>query len=73
MATKYDDYAQKFETIRFRREDRILEMTVHTNGDSLRWGPTAHTELEQAFLDVGRDPENQIVILSEPPVVLTFP
>ena len=43
MTTQYDDYAKKFETIKFRREDGILEMTVHTNNDSLRWGPTAHT------------------------------
>jgi enoyl-CoA hydratase/carnithine racemase len=64
MATKYDDYAKKFETIKFKREDGILEMTVHTNGDSLRWGPVAHTELEQAFLDIGRDPENQLIILT---------
>ena len=34
MATQYDDYANKFETIKFKREDGILEMTVHTNGDS---------------------------------------
>ena len=64
MATKYDDYAKKFETIKFKREAGILEMTIHTNNDSLRWGPTAHTELEQAFLDVGRDLENEVVILT---------
>lgn len=64
MTTQYDDYAKKFETIKFKREDGILEMTVHTNGDSLRWGPVAHTELEQAFLDIGRDLENQIIILT---------
>lgn len=62
--TKFDDYANKFETIRFRREDGILEMTIHTKGDSLRWGPVAHADLEQAFLDIGRDPENQIIILT---------
>jgi enoyl-CoA hydratase/carnithine racemase len=60
----FDEYAKKFQTIRFRREDGILEMTVHTDGDSLRWGPTAHAELEQAFLDVGRDPENQVILLT---------
>lgn len=62
--TKFDDYAQKFQTIRFRREDGILEMTLHTNGDSLRMGPVPHTEMEQAFLDIGRDPENQVIILT---------
>ena len=41
MATMYDDYAKKFETIKFKREEGILEMTIDTNNDSLRWGPTA--------------------------------
>lgn len=62
--TKFDDYAQKFQTIRFRREDGILEMTLHTNGDSMRFGPIPHGELEQAFLDIGRDPENQVIIVT---------
>jgi enoyl-CoA hydratase/carnithine racemase len=62
--TALDGYATKFENIRFRREDGILEMTLHTDGGPLRWGPTAHAELEQAFLDIGRDPENQIIILT---------
>lgn len=60
----FDEYKDKFQTVRFRREDGILEMTIHTNGDSLRWGPTAHADLEQAFLDVSRDAENQVVILT---------
>ncbi|MPZ44556.1 MAG: enoyl-CoA hydratase/isomerase family protein [Betaproteobacteria bacterium] len=64
MPTQLKDYADKYETIRFRREDGILEMTLHSNGDSLRWGPAAHSNLEEAFNDVGRDPENQIVILT---------
>ena len=58
------DYADKFETIRFRREDGILEVTVHTGGDSLRWGRLPHAELEQAFLDIARDRDNQVVILT---------
>ena len=62
--TKLDDYAQKFETIRFRREDGILEMTLHTNGGSQRFGPVPHSEMEQAFLDVSRDPDNQVIILT---------
>ncbi|KPK19460.1 MAG: crotonase [Betaproteobacteria bacterium SG8_41] len=62
--TKLDDYAQKFETIRFRREEGILEMTLHTNGGSQRFGPVPHAEMEQAFLDVSRDPDNQVIILT---------
>jgi enoyl-CoA hydratase/carnithine racemase len=62
--TKLDDYAQKFETIRFRREEGILEMTLHTNGGSQRFGPVPHAEMERAFLDVSRDPENHVIILT---------
>jgi len=62
--TVFEDYKEKFQGIRFRREDGILEMTVHTEGNSLRWGPTAHAELEQAFLDIGRDADNQVIILT---------
>jgi enoyl-CoA hydratase/carnithine racemase len=62
--TSYQDYSSKFETIRMRRERGILELRVHTNDGPLRWSLVAHDELEQAFLDVGRDPENQVVILT---------
>jgi enoyl-CoA hydratase/carnithine racemase len=60
----FADYANKFETIRMRREDGILELTLHTDGGSLRWGRLPHRELEQAFLDIGRDRENKVVILT---------
>jgi enoyl-CoA hydratase/carnithine racemase len=60
----FADYAQKFRTIRMRREGGILEMTLHTDGGPLRWGRLPHRELEQAFLEVGRDRENHVVILT---------
>jgi hypothetical protein len=47
MPTPLEHYAAKYETIRFRREDGILEMTLHTLGDPLRWAPTAHSNLEE--------------------------
>jgi enoyl-CoA hydratase/carnithine racemase len=62
--TALADYVDKFETIRFRREDGILEVTVHTDGGSLQWGRLPHAELEQAFLDIARDRDNQVVILT---------
>lgn len=60
----FEDYAERFETIRMRREDGILEMTLHTNGGSLRWGFLPHHELQEAFLQVGRDRENHVIILT---------
>ena len=39
-------------------------MTFHTNGGPLQWGGGPHSELPQAFADVGSDPENRIVIMT---------
>lgn len=60
----FESYSEKFQTIRMRREDGILELTVHTDGGSLRWGRLPHQELEQAFSDIARDPDNHVVILT---------
>ncbi|MEW5984547.1 MAG: enoyl-CoA hydratase/isomerase family protein [Acidobacteriota bacterium] len=60
----FAEYAEKFGTVRMRREDGILEVTLHTEGASLRWGPAAHADLVQAFLEISRDCENLVVILT---------
>jgi enoyl-CoA hydratase/carnithine racemase len=59
----FDEYANKFETIRMTRADGVLEMHFHTNGGPLVWNLLSHREFEQAFLDVGRDRENEVVIM----------
>jgi enoyl-CoA hydratase/carnithine racemase len=64
LRTKFDDYAQKYQTIRMRREDGILELTLHTEGGPLRWGRLPHAELEEAFHNIARDRDNQIVIMT---------
>lgn len=64
LRTKFEDYANKYKTIRMRREDGILELTLHTEGRSLRWGRLPHAELEEAFHHIARDRENQIVIMT---------
>ena len=61
---KLADYENKYKHIKFRREDGILEMTVHSQRRSLRWGREPHGELVQAFLDIGRDRENHVVIMT---------
>lgn len=65
--TELKDYAEKYQGIRFTRESGVLEMTLHTHGGPARWGSSPdslHTELPLAFLDVGNDPENRVVILT---------
>lgn len=62
--TQLSDYAHKFEHIKFQRERGIMEVTFHTEDGPLQWGLGPHREFEQAFLDIGRDPENEVVILT---------
>jgi len=64
LRANFDDYRDRYETISFRRDNGVLEMTLGTDGGPLRWGRQAHAELEDAFLHIGRDRENQIVIMT---------
>jgi enoyl-CoA hydratase/carnithine racemase len=62
-----DDYASKYTGIRFTRDGGVLEMTLHTRGGPAKWGSSRdclHAELGEAFLDLARDPENKIVLLT---------
>lgn len=61
------DYADRYETIRFERNDGVLEMTLHSKGGEVLWNvsPTGHhNELGLAFADIARDTENKVVILT---------
>jgi len=60
----FDDYAGAFEHVSMRREDGILELTLHSEGKSLVWGSAPHTELGHCFARVGCDPENKVIILT---------
>ena len=62
--TTFDEYSGKYETVRMERENGILQITLHTNGESLQWGEVPHRELPNAFRDIGSDPENRVVIMA---------
>ena len=64
LRVNLEDYCDKYETIKFHREDGILEMTLGTDGGPLVWCRQAHAEMEEAFLNIGRDRENQVVIIT---------
>lgn len=61
---RFDDYRDAYQHVRMRREDGILELTLHSDGGSLHWGSGPHTELGHCFADVGTDPENRLIILT---------
>ena len=61
---RLEEYANKYETVKFERRDGILQMTFHSHGGSLKWGGPAHGEFGYAFADIGSDTENRVVILT---------
>lgn len=64
MSTSLPDYREKYAHARLERADGILEVTLHTDGDTLVWGDGPHTELGHLFTDIGADPENRVVVLT---------
>src|SRR5262245_28163680 len=62
--SSFDEYANKYQTVRMERRNGILLVTLHTEGQSLRWGFLPHGELPEAFHDIGADRENRVVILT---------
>lgn len=64
VPTTFESYRDKYRTIALKRTDGILEMRFHTDGGPLHWSLLAHNEFEDAFLQVGRDRGNEVVIMT---------
>lgn len=60
----FEGYRNKYSQIRLERRKGILQMTLHTDGGPLQWGPVIQDELVRAFTDVGADRDNRIVIMT---------
>ena len=61
---QFEDYCDKYANLSMRRGEGMLEITLGTDGGPLQWGRQAHAELEEAFLNIGRDRQNQLVIMT---------
>jgi enoyl-CoA hydratase/carnithine racemase len=67
IMARLDTYKDKYRFIDLKREDGILQVTLHKNGGPAEWGAYVggiHDELGDAFYRIGRDPDNVIVILT---------
>lgn len=65
--SRLQNYQNSFRNIRFERRDGILQVSLHTEGGSLQWGAledSVHAQLGQAFYEIGRDPDNRVMILT---------
>ena len=60
----FQDYAQKYQSIRMERQNGILEISFHTGGGPLQWGGVPHEEFPRAFYDIGSDPANRVIIMT---------
>ena len=60
----FDEYSTAYDHVSMRREDGILELTLHSGEGSLIWGSSPHTELGFCFADVGADPDNRVIVLT---------
>ena len=61
---RLEDYQDRFQYVKFERDDGILQMTLHSDGDTLQWGSGPHTELPEVFHTVGTDTENKVIIMT---------
>ena len=64
MKPVFDEYSVAYNHVAITRSEGIIELTLHSNGDSLIWGAGPHTELGYCFADVAADPDNRVVILT---------
>jgi enoyl-CoA hydratase/carnithine racemase len=62
--SRFDVYKSKYTSIQLERTDGILQMTLHTDGQPLRWGPVIQSELVDAFTEIGADRDNRIIIMT---------
>src|SRR2546427_1385610 len=63
-AHTFESYRDRYENLRMKRENSILEVALHTRGGPLVFNGYVHEALVRAFRDIGDDPENHVVILT---------
>jgi len=63
MAT-FQQYATKYPFLKMERERGILQVTFHTDGGPLKITDALHSDLQYAWVDIGSDPENKVIILT---------
>ncbi len=61
---KFEEYVDKYNHVRMERRNGILQLQLHTDGGTLRWGEGPHSELGKCFYDIGSDPENKVIIMT---------
>jgi enoyl-CoA hydratase/carnithine racemase len=61
---KFDNYKDKYQHIKLERRDGIVQMTIHTKSDTLKFSSLFHTEICDAFTNLGADHDNKALIVT---------
>ena len=63
----FEHYRDRYPNIWFERRGAVVQLRLHTQGDSLKWGAldgSVHTQLGDAFRDLARDAAVRCLILT---------
>ena len=62
---RFEEYREKFASyFTMERRNGILQVQMHTNGGSVMYGLPIHNAWSQLWLDLGNDPDNEVLIFS---------
>jgi len=63
--SQFEVYSEKYKDIMLMtRRNGIIEVRMHTNGGPLEFSWRAHSAWSQAWIDIGRDHENEVLIIT---------
>ncbi len=62
---RFEDYQEKYATyFNMERRNGILQVQMHTEGGPVIYGLPIHNAWSQLWLDIGNDPDNEVLIFS---------
>jgi len=62
---RFEDYREKYAThFKLERQNGILQVQMHTAGGPVMYGLPIHNAWSQLWLDIGNDPDNEVLIFS---------
>jgi enoyl-CoA hydratase/carnithine racemase len=62
---RFEDYREKYATyFKLERRDGVLQVQMHTKGGPVMYGLPIHNAWSQLWLDIGNDPDNEVLIFS---------
>src|SRR6266700_4979247 len=61
---KFENYKDKYQHIKLERRDGSVQMTIHSKGDTLKFSSLFHTEICDAFTNLGADHDNKALIVT---------